>query len=171
MTAEEKSRLDAIRHIVHEYANFISSAEMVLTGLDIYGKQFEPPLNTHVSHAFYLNCRKQSDFFQNVPSRQGDNIMAQHFVPGFSITLQVSDDWRDPINKQLTHTTYTRETNPREIKKPIQQALYDELKAAWKKFRDLLPEPYRAEFARRLQERKDPHLDGQPSEFRFYSLD
>jgi len=32
LTADQKKRLNAIHHLVHEYANFVSSAEMVLTG-------------------------------------------------------------------------------------------------------------------------------------------
>ena len=55
---DSNPRVLAIHHVVHEYASLESSAEMVLSGEDIYGNVFEPPINTHVSHAFYLNCRK-----------------------------------------------------------------------------------------------------------------
>ena len=59
-------RLDGVHHVVHEYANFVSSAEMATTGKHL-GKGFDPPVNTHISHAFLLNCRKMADFFENVP--------------------------------------------------------------------------------------------------------
>ena len=88
MTAKQKKRLEAIHHVVHDYANFVSSAEMVLTGKDIDGNFLKPPINTHVSHAFYLNCRKLADFFLNL-SRQGDNIIAKNYVKGFSAALRV----------------------------------------------------------------------------------
>jgi hypothetical protein len=171
MTAEEPKRLKAIHQVVHEYANFVSSAEMVLTGKDIYGDYFKSPINTHVSHAFYLNCRKQADFFQNKESRERDNVMAAHFVPGYTTTLAVSEDWRGPINKQLAHTTYARDESPREINAPAEEALYKELKETWRTFRDQLPEPYRSEFIKKVRERKEPYPDGKLSEFRFYDLD
>jgi hypothetical protein len=57
-----KKRRKAIHHIVHDYANFVSSAEMTITGAH-NAKGFDPPINTHIGHAFYLNCRKMADFF------------------------------------------------------------------------------------------------------------
>jgi len=47
-----QQRFSSIVHIVHEYANFVSSSEMVLSGRDVDGVPFKPPINTHVSHAF-----------------------------------------------------------------------------------------------------------------------
>src|ERR1700677_2903639 len=98
MTTEERKRLKAVRHVVHEYANFVSSAEMVLTGKNVDGNLFKPPINTHVSHAFYLNCRKLADFFQN--KKFPDDVKAEHFVPGYSPRLHVFDRWRRRIDKQ-----------------------------------------------------------------------
>jgi hypothetical protein len=77
MTLKQQRSFDAIVHIVHEYANFVSSAVMVLNGYDIDGVPFQSPINTHISHAFFLNCRKLADFFQNTPSQQNDNIMVR----------------------------------------------------------------------------------------------
>jgi hypothetical protein len=171
MTAMQAKRLKAVHHVVHEYANFVSSAEMVQSGKDINGKYFEPPINTHVSHAFYLNCRKLSDFFRNVASKHGDNIMARHFVTRFTASLPVCRKWRDPMNKQLAHVDYARDTNAREIDRKACGALYKELKTTWRRFRRRLREPYKSEFARKIKERKAPFPDGTPSEFRFYDLD
>ena len=53
--------LKAVHHVVHEYANFVSTAEMVLTGLNVDGTPIVPPTNTHISHAFFLNFRKQAE--------------------------------------------------------------------------------------------------------------
>ena len=36
MTALEQQRFSAIVHVVHEYANFVSSAEMVLSGAPVH---------------------------------------------------------------------------------------------------------------------------------------
>jgi hypothetical protein len=146
---------------------------MVQTGLDIMGIPFRSPLNTHVSHAFYLNCRKLADFFQNKIGPEKDDIPAEHFVPGFKASLPISENWRTPINKQLAHVTYFRDTpDVREITKDACRELYAELKDTWRKFRKgLVGTPYANEFTKKVRERKEPHANGELSEFRFYDLD
>jgi hypothetical protein len=172
VTAEEQRRFDAVVHVVHEYANFVSSAEMVQSGQDVEGALFKPPINTHVSHAFYLNCRKLADFFQSKRGPGNDDIAAEDYVSGFHVPLPVSDKWRVPINKQLAHLTYYRDTDAEEIKKPVCQALYTELRDTWRKFRQhLRGSPYEAEFANQVRKRKGPYPNGTPSEFRLYNLD
>ena len=169
MTALEQQRLNAIVHIVHEYANFVSSAEMVLTNLDVEGKRFKPPINTHISHAFYLNCRKLADFFQNKEDK--DNILAEDYVPGFKADLPVSDEWRVPINKQLAHVTYARDTSAKEIKKATCTKMYKELQYAWWEFREkLVGGLYEEEFKKQIRIRKE-HPNGKPTEFSSYNLD
>ena len=79
--------------------------------------------NTHVSHAFYLNCRKLADLFQNKLGRDKDDIMAEHYVSKFYATLPVSTNWRVPM-KQLAHVTYARHTSAREIDRSACEALY-----------------------------------------------
>jgi hypothetical protein len=169
MTAEERKRFKAIHHVVHEYANFVSSAEMVLTGKDICGRLFEAPINTHVAHAFYLNCRKLADFFQN--KKYNDDIKVEHFIQGYKVNLRVFDRWRSRIDKQLAHITYTRDTNTREIKPRTQRALYREIQKAWRQFRRKLPQLYADQFMRKVKQRKAPNHEGHLSEFRFYDLD
>jgi hypothetical protein len=173
MTDEELGqRLAAVQHVVHEYANFVSSAEMVLHGADIDGVYFKPPINTHVSHAFYLNCRKLADFFRNRKSLDGDNVMAEHFVPGFCTELRTFTDWRIPINKQLAHVTYARDTKAREIDKATCTNLYEELQEAWRTFRKrLVGGPFEAEFTNTVKERKQPLPTGELSPFGNYDLD
>lgn len=166
----EHARLLAIRHIVHEYANFVSSAEMVLTGRDVEGKYFKPPINTLVSHAFYLNCRKLADFFQNRTIAK-DDVLAKHFVSDFTAKLPVCEEWRTPINRQLAHISYRRDVDSREITRDAQQALYDELKRTWRELRSQLPQSFAAEFDRQLRERDEPYPNGGPSEFESYDLD
>ncbi|MFL6353553.1 MAG: hypothetical protein ACJ74Z_17115 [Bryobacteraceae bacterium] len=73
----ERTRRDAVHHIVHEYANFVSSAEMVISGHHL-GKDFDAPVNTHIFHAFLLNCRKMADFFGN--RSHHDDVIAEHYV-------------------------------------------------------------------------------------------
>jgi hypothetical protein len=125
-------RLDGIHHVVHEYANFVSSAEMVTTGQHL-GKEFDPPVNTHLAHAFLLNCRKMADFFGNKRSKP-DDVLAVDYAK-FKASLRHCDCWRDPTNKQLPHITYSRDTAPKEITRQAILDMYNELKNAWKEFR------------------------------------
>src|SRR5258708_3869927 len=97
--------------------------------------------------------------------------MAKHFGPGYNGQLPLCVEWRRPINKQLAHTTYARDESPREITVEAQYGLYDELRNAWRKFRERLPEPYMQEFVRKVKERKGQYPDSKPSEFRYYDLD
>lgn len=170
LTGDEIRRLEAIRHIVHEYANFVSSAEMVLTGKDTGGRALLPPLNTHVSHAFYLNCRKIAEFFG--VGKTEDDVSAHHFSSPFQVMLPHSDKWRVPINKQLAHITYTRNKTTAEIDTGACRELYGELRSRWKAFRAALcGSIYEGEFGYQVRKRLRPYPDGMPSEFRGYDLD
>lgn len=167
----ETPQILAIHHIVHEYANFVASAEMAIRGRDCDGRGFEPSINTHVSHAFYLNCRKLADFFQNRTERNADDVVAMHFAVGYFAKLPVNDRWRKAINKQLAHVTYSRDISPEEITAEAQLALYDELKSEWRRFRAALPDVYASEFARKVVERKSRSPQGERSEFENCDLD
>jgi hypothetical protein len=171
LTSLERKRSKAIVHIVHEYANFVSSAEMVLTGRNTDGTLIKPPVNTHISHAFYLNCRKLADFFLN-RKQSDDDILAEHYVEGFKIDLPKFDTLRQAMNKQLAHMTYHRDVNPRMISHNDCKALYAELRKAWGNFRkQLAGSLYEAEFSEQITRRKVPHVAGTPSEFENYDLD
>lgn len=163
MTETVKKRRKAIHHIVHDYANFVSSAEMTITGVH-KTTGFDPPINTHIVHAFYLNCRKMADFFAG-SCKEPDDIIAGHYVSTTTFSLPVSEEWRVPINKQLAHLTYSRVTKAREITRPAQKALYKELKAAWKQFGKHLPQPYRSRFEQEIALKL-----GKKSEFHIYDL-
>ena len=172
MTALEQQRFNAIVHVVHEYANFVSSADMVIGGCGIDGMPLKPPINTHVSHAFYLNCRKLADLFQNKLGTDKGDIIAEHYAPGFYAVLPVSAKWREPINKQLAHVTYARDMSAREVDRSACIALYKELQDSWREFRKaLVGGLYEEEFKNQVKRRKDPYPNGQLSEFRFCDLD
>jgi len=162
LTRAVKARRKAIRHIVHDYGNFVSSAEMVINGAHL-GRALDPPINTHIGHAFYLNCRKMADFFAGPAKRVPDDIVAGDYVSTITFKLPVSDKWRVPINKQLAHLTYSRDQNPKEITRVAQRELYKELKDAWKVFGKHLPKIYRTRFDREIALRAK-------SEFTIYDL-
>lgn len=159
--------MSAIHHVVHDYANFASSARMRRTGKDSCGNALLPPVNTHVGHAFYLNCRKIADFLQNKNGRENDDVLAGHYVPGFKACLPTNDKLRGPLNKQLAHVTYTRISDPHDIQPAECDQMEDEIRSEWRRFlRELkkLNQGYADEFERNLTERKN-------SEFRHCDLD
>jgi hypothetical protein len=86
----------AVHHVVHDYANFVSSAELAMTGHHL-GKVIEAPINTHIFHAFLLNCRKMADFFGK--RTKEDDVIADDYVSGFTVPLPSCDLWREPVNK------------------------------------------------------------------------
>ena len=65
MTNEERRKRPE-HHVVHDYANLISSG---LLRSDTYIAQLLniPTANSHVWHAFYTNCRKMFEFFAYKP--------------------------------------------------------------------------------------------------------
>lgn len=153
-----RNLIDAIHHVVHDYANFASSAQMRRTGKDSCGNALLPPVNTHVGHAFYLNCRKMTDFLQNKKSGQDDDVLAEHYVPGFKACLPTNDKLRRPLNKQLAHVTYTRISDPHDISREECQKLEDEIRSEWRRFLEELMRAspdYADEFKRNLAGRKN----------------
>lgn len=145
----EKVRLDGVHHVVHDYANFLSSAEMVTTGQHLR-KGFDPPVNTHLFHAFLLNFRKMADFFG--PRAKEDDVIADDYVPGFTAPLPIYVLWREPVNKQLAHITYTRDVAPKEIIGQTCVDMHHEIKRTWKDFRSpaRLLNPFAARFEQEI---------------------
>ena len=143
----ETVRFDGIHHVVHDYANFVSSAEMVTTGKHL-GKGLSAPVNTHLFHAFLLNCRKIADFFDK--RSKEDDVIADDYVPGFTVKLPNCALWRDPVNKQLTHITYTRWAKPKEITTQANIDMYNEFKKAWKDFQRGLLNPFAKKFEQEI---------------------
>jgi hypothetical protein len=73
-------RAKAIRHVVHEYANFVSSSEIVITGSH-RSRGLDSPINHHVAHALFLNCRKLREFFSpSNPAKNPQDITTAHYV-------------------------------------------------------------------------------------------
>ncbi len=76
MPPSQTDLLDGVRHVVHDYANLVSSGTMKLDDTHA-GKQLVPPVNTHVGESFLFNCRKMYEFFlypQYAAKGKGDDI-------------------------------------------------------------------------------------------------
>jgi len=77
MTQEER-RVRPEHHVVHDYANLISSGLLITDPVSNNRLVKIAPVNSHVWHAFYMNCRKMFEFFQYKPS--GSYLRAQQFL-------------------------------------------------------------------------------------------
>ena len=145
----EQRLLKAVIHVVHDYANLVSSGTMTISGTHS-NKVLEPPVNTHVCHAFLVNCRKMFEFFTYQPSMKTiqDDIKAKHFLES-NIVFDLSNWalWHKPMNKQLLHITFTRVTRPKVWDGTDENRLFlAEFQNAWKLFLSKIKEPYLSKF-------------------------
>ena len=135
---DEEQKLAAIHHIVHDYTNLVSSGTLTQEPL-------KPPLNTHVQHAFLMNCRKMAAFFLN--RRDDDDILSKEFLPtkvGFK--LDEWENWGAAMNRQLLHLSYRRIDAAKPWDGKPNKLLLAEFQRAWKKFLFHLEDPYRPQF-------------------------
>ena len=161
---EQARRLMAVRHVVHDYANLVSSGTMVVNGHHL-GQGFDPPVNTHIGHAFLVNCRKMYEFFMYPPSTNPayDDIRATHFLPQ-AVTFNLSNwaRWHDAMNKQLMHVTFARVEKPKKWEGHDENQLFlDEFKKAWKDLlRNLRGTMYKSRFDDEIAERLQSEFAG-----------
>ena len=153
------TRLEAMHHVVHDYANLVSAGTLTQAG-PAARAGFRPPVNSHIQHAFLLNCRKMADFFQKVP--RGDDIRAEHFLKQKeTFLLPEWDKWGRAMDKQLAHLTYARVTAPKSwTGSPANRLLLEEFQAAWKIFLSKLDYPYKQKFDEEITKRQQRHPDG-----------
>ena len=152
---------------VHDYANLVSGEK------EIY-RHPPPPLNSHVQYSFLVQCRKFGIFFATKESNHPEDIVASHFL-GHKIAVDLSEwtAWGDHMNTHLFHLSYLRVDNTRPWTgyEDLNKRMLAQFRAAWRKFLAELPEPYKDEFVNQIFLRKQPHADGQLSEFRDLDLD
>src|SRR5450759_1975393 len=162
MTEQEKL-LEAVHHVVHDYANLVSSGTMAVHGEHL-GKGFDPPVNTHVAHAFLVNCRKMYEFFIYKSSTKADqnDIRAAHFLTR-SVAFDLSNLalWHDAMNKQLMHVAFARVEKPKEWEGHDENKLFlAEFMKAWKRLRRNLEEPYKSRFESEIAEKLKSEFRG-----------
>ena len=117
MTEQERN-LKAVHHVVHDYANLVSSGTMAVNGCHL-GIGFVPPVNKHVGDAFLVNCRKIYEFFMYKPSTkpgQNDIRAADFLTPEVVFDLSNWALWHEAMNKQLMHVTFARVEKSKEWK-------------------------------------------------------
>lgn len=155
-TPSPQDKIDAIEHVVYEYANLISASYHSMNG--------QAPWRTHSDDAFLLGYRKLRDFLLNDQrGKDGDDVLALDYLPkGLSRVWDLptwEQEWREHMNKHLTHITYARVFKTREWDhRKWNPKLLAEFQVAWKQFIDVITDVgYRAEFDRQIA-----HCQGKP---------
>lgn len=159
--------LDAVCHVVHDYANLVSSGTIAVAGAHL-GKQLDEPINSHVGEAFLFNCRKMFEFFTfplpGPTSLNKDDVRAEHYLtPRLAFSLPTWAMWHDAMKKRLLHVTLSRNVDPRPWQGHKENPLFlDEFKTAWKLLRSKLPEPYQTKFTDEIASKisLNPGLNG-----------
>jgi hypothetical protein len=138
----------AIDHVVYEYANLVSSG-------DLLSKPLKPPVNTHVQDAFLLGCRKVADFFLN-RSKPDDVKARDYLTKGRVPKIRLSEwkRWHAAMVGQLAHITYERVGAPQSWDGSRNPVLLAEFRKEWRTFLSHLEEPYRTEFENAIKTRK-----------------
>jgi hypothetical protein len=77
MTHEER-RLRPQHHVVHDYANLLSTGRLVIDPRINHNLELIWGANGHVWHMFYTNCRKMFEFFKDGPD--GKYVRASQFL-------------------------------------------------------------------------------------------
>lgn len=131
------------------------------------GCRLTPPINTHIGHAFLVNCRKMYEFFvyEPVTNPKHEDIRALHFMAATSTPVVFALPqwwlWHDAMNKQLLHVTFARVTKPMAWNGHDENALFlQEFTAAWKVFREHLDEPYKPVFEAEITKKLESEFKG-----------
>lgn len=141
---DEATRTRAVKDIVHDYANLVSSGHLCTTPLPA-------PINTHVEQAFLINCRKFYGFFTNTTFK--DDMLASDFGSVIPVALPTWIEWGPAINTQLAHISYARVTHSKSWDGTAKAAMLTELRKAWADWRTNLDEPYKTELTIQIGER------------------
>lgn len=154
MTHEER-RLRPEHHVVHDYANLISTGRLITNAKT--NRQLEQicGANGHVWHAFYMNCRKMFEFFHH--HRSKDFLRAQQFVkPGVKFVFQ---HWTIEVQKFTnTHTLHVgggRLKNTKISTGADDPTYLAEFEGMWEHMLRNLKEPHKEVFKDEIQYRLD----------------
>lgn len=147
MPQSEKTRLSAVVHVVYDYVNLVSAGELVQTALP-------PRVNSHVQHAFLMSCRVIGDFFEG--RGKPDDMKASDFLrKRCKFSLPTWKSWRDHMNRQHLHLTYSRVRNQRQwVGGPVNQQFLQEMRACWQQFLSKLEEPFFSEFEAQISQKE-----------------
>jgi hypothetical protein len=154
MTHEEHCKRPE-HHVVHDYANLVSSG-LLITDEESNDRLFKlAPVNSHVWHAFYMNCRKMHEFFTYQPSKT--YLTAQQFVKrGVTFTFQHwTDEVQNFMNTHMLHVGGGRVSNETKSTGANDKSYLAEFQGMWEKMlgnlKDQHKDVFRDEILYRLE--------------------
>jgi hypothetical protein len=154
MTPEER-RGRPEHHVVHDYANLVSSGLLVTDRKSNDALLKIAPVNSHVWHAFYLNCRKMYEFFHHQKSKK--YLRAQQFVrPGVIFTFRHwTEDVQNFMNTHMLHVGGGRVTNKKVSRGGDDTSYLAEFQEMWEKMLKNLQEKHKETFREEIEHRLD----------------
>ena len=154
MTHEERRKRPE-HHVVHDYANLVSSGLLITDNASNDRLLKIAPVNSHVWHAFYMNCRKMYEFFHHQKSK--DYLRAQQFVkPGTTFTFHHwTYDVQKFMNTHMLHVGGGRVTNTKESKGADDKDYLAEFQGMWEKMLRNLKDQHKEIFRDEIQYRLD----------------
>jgi hypothetical protein len=154
MTPEERRRRPE-HHVVHDYANLVSSGLLITDRKSNDALLKIAPVNSHVGHAFYMNCRKMYEFFHHQKSK--DYLRAQQFVkPGVTFTFQQwTKDVQDFMNTHMLHVGGGRVTNRKVSTGADDKSYLAEFQGMWEKMLKNLQDKHKETFREEIEHRLD----------------
>ena len=154
MTPEERRKRPE-HHVVHDYANLVSSG-LLITDLKSNDALLKiAPVNSHVWHAFYMNCRKMYEFFHHQKSK--GYLRAQQFVkPGVTFTFQHwTADVQMFMNAHMLHVGGGRLTNKKVSTGADDNSYLAEFQGMWEKMLENLQDKHKETFREEIEHRLD----------------
>lgn len=152
VTLEERRKRPE-HHVVHDYANLVSSG-LLITDPEANDALLKiAPVNSHVWHAFYMNCRKMYEFFHHQKSK--DYIRARQFVNrGVTFTFQHwTADVQIFMNTHLLHVGGGRVTNKIVLTGADDKAYLVEFQGMWEKMLRNLQDQHKGVFRDEIEHR------------------
>ncbi len=117
---------------MHDYANLVSSGLLITERASNDFLLQHQPVNSHVWHAFYMNCRKMYEFFTY--QRQKKYLTARQFTkPGTAFVFQHwTDSVQDFMNTHMLHVGGGRVTNTKRSTGADDTLYLAEFQTMWK---------------------------------------
>jgi len=154
MTREERRKRPE-HHVVHDYANLVSSGLLITDRKSNDELVKMAPVSSHVWDAFYMNCRKMYEFFHHQKSK--DYLRAQQFVkPAVTFTFQHwTHDVQKFMNTSLLHVGGGRVTNKKVSTGTDDKSYLEEFQGMWEKMLRSLQDKHKGIFREEIEHRLD----------------
>lgn len=155
MTQEERRKRPE-HHVVHDYANLVSSG-LLITEKESNDRLFGlAPVNSHVWHVFYMNCRKMYEFFTYQRSHKGYLTAQQFVIRGITFRFQ---HWTNDVqvftNTHMLNVGGGRLTNTKESKGVDDKDYLAEFQGLWVHMLRNLKDQHKDVFRDEIQHRLD----------------